>query len=342
MNSSFISRYSKNGMKLSVIQRKAFNEFNEGVYFGDIKLNKIVKCFCGSQNLELLSRFDRFGLPFGTQICKECGLITQTIRIDEESMGLFYNNIYWPLILGKSKTIGFSTPPKVDETSPFIMKFIDNKIQKFNIFEIGCGSGDRISILFTSLKSAGAEVSAYGCDYSEDALEIAGKKGINVIKGGFEEIAAFGKADILIMSHLFEHLPDLHDSLEKIEKITHDNTLIYIELPGILDLPNKKEYMYNYQDYNVLAHTYNFSLGTLSFVLKSKGYGLLDGDEYIRSVFKKGINNKDNIDSKSNYDTIKDSLQLAYEKDLEYEKSRSNPLVNYFKRIVKAVLAKNN
>ena len=165
---------------------------------------------------------------------------------------------------------------------------------------------------------------------------------LGVVNGGFEEIAAFGKADILIMSHLFEHLPDLHDSLDKIEKITHDNTLIYIELPGIMDLPNKKEYMYNYQDYNVLAHTYNFSLGTLSFVLKAKGYNLLDGDEYIRSVFKKGINNKDNIYSKSNYDAIKDSLQLAYEKDLEYEKSCSNPLVNYFKGIVKAFLGKNS
>ena len=153
---------------------------------------------------------------------------------------------------------------------------------------MGVGSGHKIISLKNALDKKGYKTELFGCDYSEDALNFCSKNKIKTVKGGFDEISKFGKADILILSHLFEHLPDLKWGLEKIEMLTHSNSYIYVELPGIIDLPNKLEYMYNYQDYNVLAHTYNFSLKTLSYVFSTKNYKLLKGDEYIRSIFQKG------------------------------------------------------
>ena len=44
----------------------------KAIYLQEIKFKKVSKCFCGSR-FEQLSRFDRFGLPFGTQICRSCG-----------------------------------------------------------------------------------------------------------------------------------------------------------------------------------------------------------------------------------------------------------------------------
>ena len=82
------------GMPLNVVRRRAVNEFNEMVYFEEIKLEIVNQCFCGSSNFELLSRYDRYGFPFGTQICRNCGLISQTINIAEESMEKFYDNSY--------------------------------------------------------------------------------------------------------------------------------------------------------------------------------------------------------------------------------------------------------
>ena len=64
--------------------RKAFNELNEQVYLGNIEIERVTKCFCGSQSFEQLSRFDRYGLPFGTQICLDCGLISQSIKFAEK------------------------------------------------------------------------------------------------------------------------------------------------------------------------------------------------------------------------------------------------------------------
>ena len=338
MNNTYLKRYSKNGMFLNELQRKTFNEFNEAVYSGQIIIDEVKSCFCDSKDFDLLSKFDRFGLPFGTQICKKCGLITQNRRINEKSMELFYNKYYWNLISGKAIEIGFSTPPKIDDTTIFITDLVDPKLKVVNIFEVGVGSGDRISSLTKSITDKGIKVNSYGCDYSDDALKAAAKKNINTIKGGFDQISKFGKADVLILSHLYEHLPDLKKSLKQIDKLAHDNTLIYIELPGILDLYNKKEYMYNYQDYNVLAHTYNFSLDTLSYTLSTQGFGLVKGNEFIRAVYKKSTNIK--IDYSKNYTRIINSLKLAYNRDLDFDKKLNNPFRKYFVRLIKALLNK--
>ena len=170
-------------------------------------------------------------------------------------------------------------------------------------------------------------------------MDFCSKNNINTVKGGFDEISKFGKADILILSHLFEHLPDLNDALNKIELLTHEKSYIYVELPGIIDLPNKLEYMYNYQDYNVLAHTYNFSLKTLSYVFSKKSYKLIKGDEYIRSIFQKGDCEPFNL--KENYNQIIESLKISYKNDLQYDKKHNNPFISYIKNILKSILARN-
>ena len=185
-------------------------------------------------------------------------LINQTVRINNDSMSLFYDKYYWNLISGKQTHINFTTPKKETNELKFISDEININEKEIKVFEVGVGSGHKILSLKNALNKKGYKTELFGCDYSEDALNFCSKNKIKTVKGGFDEISKFGKADILILSHLFEHLPDLKWGLEKIEMLTHSNSYIYVELPGILDLPNKLEYMYNYQDYNVLAHTYNF------------------------------------------------------------------------------------
>tara|TARA_B100000963_G_C22629451_1_gene674122 strand:+ start:1874 stop:2893 length:1020 start_codon:yes stop_codon:yes gene_type:complete len=339
MNNEFLDRYSGNGMKLNFIQRKAFNEFNEAVYNKKIIIDKVDKCFCGSKKFIKLSRFDRFGLPFGTQICTKCGLINQTVRINNDSMSLFYDKYYWNLISGKQTNINFTTPKKETNELKFISDEININEKEIKVFEVGVGSGHKIISLKNALNKKGYKTELFGCDYSEDALNFCSKNKIKTVKGGFDEISKFGKADILILSHLFEHLPDLKWGLEKIEMLTHSNSYIYVELPGIIDLPNKLEYMYNYQDYNVLAHTYNFSLKTLSYVFSTKNYKLLKGDEYIRSIFQKG--KPESFNHKENINEIIKSLKKSYEIDLKYSNKINNPLRLYIKNIYKSILSQN-
>jgi SAM-dependent methyltransferase len=204
------------------------------------------------------------------------------------------------------------------------------------VFEVGCGAGNRISYLTKRMRLDGALVEAVGCDYSSHALKEAAKKEINVIHGGLDEIASKGSADILILSHVFEHFPDPLDAMRKIEKLLHGHSLIYIEVPGVIDLKNKKEYLYDYQLYNVLAHTYNFSLGTLSNIMAKCGFTLLDGDEYVRAIFTKGQSGQRN----GEYDRIMFALSEAHKKGVQLKALRNNPMVKYLRNLAKAVLGR--
>ena len=329
-----------NGMELNNVRRRAINNFNELVYLGKIKLKIEKECFCGSKDFELLSRFDRYGLPFGTKICINCGLISQTINIEEDDLLIFYDSIYWDLIYGLDKEIEFSTKVDgVEEFLPYILEEISFNSKKIKILEIGVGEGNRIKKLADSLKNS-FDLELYGSDFSTNALEHSKSKGINVIKGGLDKCLNIGKVDILIMSHVFEHLIDLKGSLNIIEKLVNHDSIIYVEVPGIIDLPNKKEYLYDYQDYSVLAHIHNFSLSTLANVFSYKGFKLKKGNEFVRAIFTKNKAFSRQIVSENGYNEVINAIGIAREKNKSLMKRINNPFRKYLKTLLKALLGK--
>jgi len=140
----------------------------------------------------LLSRYDRYGLPFGTQICRNCGLISQTIHIEEQSMALFYDKFYWDLIWGGDESATFSGQLSGrNDLIPMIVEMTDFDANKLKIMEVGCGQGDPISKLGDALKTK-YDLSLIACDYSNEALELAKKRGIKTIQGGMDALLEEG------------------------------------------------------------------------------------------------------------------------------------------------------
>tara|TARA_A100001011_G_scaffold16199_1_gene16798 strand:- start:25972 stop:26997 length:1026 start_codon:yes stop_codon:yes gene_type:complete len=327
------------GIPLHGERRRAFNKLNEAIYLQEIKFKKVSKCFCGESDFEQLSRFDRFGLPFGTQICRSCGLITQSIRLEEDSLPYFYDKIYWPLISGKKTN--YQTNPESKKYIEFILANIEFSKKDLKVFEVGCGAGHKLSLLSETLNNKNYEVSSFGCDFSDEALLQANKLNIRTIKGGMEELKRFGKSDILILSHVFEHFSDLRKAMEDITSIVSEESFIYIEVPGVNDLKNKKEYSFDYQLYNVLAHTYNFSLKSLENVLSEGGFKLINGNEYIRSIFQ--LTNKTRPylkDSKIYIESLK-NLEEAKLKMKKLNKLKENYFYKYLKNLIKSLLGRS-
>ena len=92
--------------------------------------------------------------------------------------------------------------------------------------------------------------------------------------------------------------------------------------------------------YNVLAHTYNFNLQTLTNVFNSLGFELLSGDEFVRSVFVLQSDIQENFQHKSSYEETINSLQRAYMKRNRIIQKRSYIFINYLKSIIKSILRK--
>ncbi len=97
--------------------------------------------------------------------------------------------------------------------------------------------------------------------------------------------------------------------------------------------------MYDYQDYTVLAHTYNFSHTTLTEVFLTRGFKLVKGTEYVRAIFRKSVVNPQPVSSDP-YCEIINELQKARIKHLQLMKKIINPLYKYDKGVVKVVLGR--
>jgi ubiquinone/menaquinone biosynthesis C-methylase UbiE len=184
----------------------------------------------------------------------------------------------------------------------------------------------------------GAVVSCYGCDYSSEAVRLAKNKGLFVNQGGVESLEG-RKFDILILSHVVEHFVNIKDELEKIKMIIKNDGIVYVEVPGVCDLENKKEYLYNYNIYSVLAHMHNFNLTSLRFVMESNGFELIKGNEYVKSLFKMVSDDYKKVDVTQNYKNTMECLERAIDKHIQIEKSPVRVGKRFVRRIAKSFIS---
>jgi hypothetical protein len=122
----------------------------------------------------------------------------------------------------------------------------------------------------------------FGIDLGADYLEYGIKNhNLNLKNISLADYINGGGIDIVIYSHVLEHTR-LPNELFLIKSICHKNTLIYIEVPGLLSVH------INYIDFLLYlqnAHLYYFSLNVLTNLFQRFGFSLVFGDEYIHSLF---------------------------------------------------------
>ena len=121
-------------------------------------------------------------------------------------------------------------------------------------------------------------------------------------------------------------------------KLLNKHAIVYVEVPGLMDLQNKGEYSYNYQMYNVVAHAYNFTLKTLTNVLGK--YGELIKARYVRAVFKFTGVTKNIAITEDYFSTVVSYLKKSQNKSLQYEEKRNKKLFRYTKNVSKALLGR--
>ena len=295
-----LSRFKYDGVpswNMNVIQRTYREKLLEKIHSGQYTLTDVRQCnCCGSEELEVICEKDRFGLPFKMLICRKCGLLFTSPILSQDSISDFYDNEYHALHFGKESVEQNPHLTKSDQGVK-IFEFVKNWIflsgrKHLRIGEIGCSSGHILNDIKECCSKYGIEVKLYGCEYSHQYVEYANKRyGINVFCGGGDTFLRNNiKVDILILSHVFEHFINLREEKKIMAEIIDNNGIVYIEVPGILDLKNKFEYDCDLLKYFTFAHIYHFSLTTLRNSLNPE-FDLLEGDEYVRSIFVKNICN---------------------------------------------------
>ena len=274
---------------LNSTQKKYKDLFQNSIDDGSIVLKDVKLCPCGSSDLEPLTSIDRFGLSFGSKICKSCGLVLTYPIISEESIPLFYEKYYHPLTLGDEKSnkieplMGKNQGTKIFNK---VLNYINKK--KINVLEIGCGAGFNLFDFKRLGKLKNIHVEVYGIEFNTEYVQYGREKlGLNLVSGGLDCLNnSTVLYDVVILSHVLEHFVDLTDALSKIKSVIHENSLVYIEVPGIMDLKQKYEYDCDFLNYFTCAHIYHFSLGTLSNIMALSDFKLIEGNEKIEAIYQ--------------------------------------------------------
>jgi 2-polyprenyl-3-methyl-5-hydroxy-6-metoxy-1,4-benzoquinol methylase len=202
--------------------------------------------------------------------CQDCSFIYADTKVSQVELDDYYSN------LSKYESKEISTGGgyndydrnRLIDTAKYIASKFDDKT--LAIADVGCAIGG----LLEQLKNEGFK-NITGIDPSISCVNITkNEKGINCLHASlFELDDTFGKYDLVILSHVWEHILDLDAALKSIEKILKPNGCIYVECPNAMNYKNVIHAPY--QEFNT-EHINHFSTGSFFNFFGSRGYSLLD------------------------------------------------------------------
>jgi SAM-dependent methyltransferase len=253
---------------------------------GRYHLEDVLACpLCGASEATPLAAHDRFGLPIGTVLCRRCGLARSTPCLAASDLPAFYQDDYHGLHQGLPAPDPSTALFRSGQGAAIFAMVRDQLPEKpLRVAEIGAGTGQ---VLREFADAAGGGMLA-GCEYASAYVDAGRSVGTDLREGGPETLRDLAPFDVVILSHVVEHFPDLDAGLTEVRALGGAATLFYVEVPGLLTIDHKSEYAYRFDRYLTLAHTFHFTLATLSATMARSGFALVHGDEQVRTVFRQG------------------------------------------------------
>ena len=199
----------------------------------------------------------------------------------EENVIDFYKNHYRKLLSHSNSFIDpeifFNRQIKEGEKRYNLIKKYFKIENSHRILDLGGGAGGNLVNFSKDTKNL------FLADYFEPYLNYGKSKGIQIIKGGLQDIDF--KPDIIILSHVIEHWDNFHLEIENLIKIQQFNkTINYIEFPGIDSLKLGRREGDFKEDIHY-PHVYYFTSYVFENLMNRHGFEKIYIDSNIKSVF---------------------------------------------------------
>ncbi|MDA9897328.1 class I SAM-dependent methyltransferase [Alphaproteobacteria bacterium] len=318
---------TKNFVPMSEERKEARDSFLQK-YKDTLILEKQNCYICGSRNFKKISEIDKFGFYYPTVLCKDCGNVQQEKYYSEKVLNDFYQNYYRkiydtyaPEELFLSQKLGSSTPMGGDGES--IYRFVKSFCTPKNVLEIGCGAGGILSVF----KDKGCDV--LGLDFDKNLLDVAKNNGIETLSGSIENIPPSRKFDLIILSHVLEHIVDPFSFLERVKFLLKVNAFIYIEVPS-LNYVADGDCQYDLLRYWQNAHTIHFTEDTLTMLCKKVGLQNVKKTKFIHSLWQQTVVNQE-ISEKEKKSNYKKTIKLIHK--IERKRKQRGFFVYFRKKI---------
>lgn len=270
---------------LSAVRQQAIEYFNKELSNGALKTEPLHKCPCGCSDFVHISSQDRFGLSFSTHLCRSCGLLCTNPVLSDACLPHYYREHYHTLLCGhKNAKDNFAFRPgngtKVFSRLPPLKK------TPIRVLEVGSGSG----LLLQEFRQAATQQKVIAqclcTEYSPEMVKACQARGLDAIEGSIEDVLCLDKQfDVVILSHVLEHVRDINKFIKCVKKTLRPFGLLYVEVPGLMDLHEKSEYHFDFLEYMIHCHIYHFNLNSLAYHVGKNGLKFISGSEIAYGVF---------------------------------------------------------
>ncbi len=224
---------------------------------------------CKSINSELmmsvaLRTFDGVHLPLSVQVseCMACGFVFNDHAIDEQSLNQFYtqDNFYYT---ESSFGTGGDDLKRYEAYLTCLMPYLHHES---TIVDVGCGKAQLVKYLIDNRFK-----NARGLELDKRMVELALREGVPVYEGTASKLSLEDNAiDLLIYTHVFEHLWDLDDVIEQAKKCLKSDGLLFIEVPNASNYSHARVFEYFW--ISIAEHINHFSDHYLELLLINHGF----------------------------------------------------------------------
>ena len=160
---------------------------------------------------------------FDVSRCTNCGLVYTAPRPKfEDLLTHFYGNDYLCYESGLTQKLRTAYQGRA-----FMKKFRGIMYPGARLLEVGCASGDLLAYV-----KEHSDWSLYACEPKREIAEIARKRGLDVQPHTLAEADYQDDFfDVVYMSHVIEHVPDVRVTMEKVFRILKPGGLFITEHP---------------------------------------------------------------------------------------------------------------
>ena len=174
-----------------------------------------------------------------------------------------------------------------------------------------------------------------GIDLGEEYIEY-GKEiyGLDLIQNSVFDLPSDEKYDLIIYSHVMEHILDPGQHLQKIRHLLSDGGLIYIEVPGVRNLTFN--YQADFLKYLQNAHVYSLSSVTLKNLMEKYGFECVSLSEKVQSLWRPGSVSPTNM-TNDFFESLDYLIRLEQRANYRKMKSFMGSIVDIARRAKRAV-----
>jgi len=252
------------------------------------KYIRIAECpSCGKGDFTKISEVERRCLPSDIVICDFCEMCFKSSILNFEANEYHYSKISYAL---RGKDLSSDAIEKLFAERielyayprySFISHFVEFDCDSDLIVEFGCNDGAN---LFPWHEKG---FNVLGVELDPKMVEFGNRKNLNLNCGDFFNYNfAEKKPNLIILSHVLEHVSDINRVLDKLYELLQPDGYLFIEVPGI-----RSHALGDPMIYFDVEHNYYFDLNNLSKLLKKHAFNIVFADEFVRILCTPTQNN---------------------------------------------------